>query len=172
MRDFPFLTPRPLQSNDPVAAFDCGVEELNRYLQRHAFQAQAGDGARTYASFTKAEDPEIAGYYTLAYGSVEFEQAPGRVTKGLARHPVPVMLLARLAVDKRAGGRGLGTELLRDAMLRTLSAAEIAGLRAVIVDAKNEAAKRFYEKFGFEPFLDNPFRLSLILKDVRALLRR
>lgn len=168
MSDFPFLKPRPLASSDPVAGFDCGAEELNRYLQKHAFQAQAGDGARTYVSLLGSD---IAGYYTLAYGSVEFEAAQGRVTKGLARHPVPVMLLARLAVDVRFGGHGLGTELLRDALLRTLSAADIAGLRAVVVDAKNDGARRFYEKFHFEPFADNPLRLSLILKDVRALLR-
>lgn len=102
---------------------------------------------------------------------VEFAAAPGRVTKGLARHAVPVMLLARLAVDRRFAGKGLGTELLRDALLRTLSAADIAGLRAVVVDAKDEAAKGFYEKFGFEAFPGNSFRLSLILKDVRALVR-
>lgn len=168
MRKLPFLTPRPLKSKDPVSGFDCGVEELNRYLQKHAFQTQAGDGARTYVSFSQID---IAGYYTLAYGSVEFEKAPGRVTKGLAHHPVPVMLLARLAVDKQFSGKGLGTELLRDALLRTLAAADIAGLRAIIVDAKNNEAKRFYEKFGFEAFLDNPSRLSLILKDVRAILK-
>jgi GNAT superfamily N-acetyltransferase len=168
MPDFAFLKPRPLASSDPVAGFDCGVEELNRYLQKHALQAQAGDGARSYVSLLGSD---IAGYYTLAYGSVEFGTAPSRVTKGLARHPVPVMLLARLAVDVRFGGQGLGTELLRDALLRTLAAADIAGLRAVVVDAKDDVAKRFYEKFHFEPFADNPFRLSLILKDVRALLR-
>lgn len=168
MLKFPFQTPRPLKSSDPIAGFACGVEELDRYLQKHAFQAQAGDGARTYVTFS---DSDLAGYYTLAYGSVEFEKAPGRVTKGLARHPVPVMLLARLAVDKQFSGKGLGTELLRDALLRTLAAADIAGLRAIIVDAKNEDAKKFYEKFGFEPFIDNPFRLSLILKDVRTLLK-
>ena len=168
MSDFPFLKPRPLTSSDDVAGFDCGVEELNRYLQKHAFQAQAGDGARSYVSFSGSD---IAGYYTLAYGSVEFGAAPSRVTRGLARHPVPVMLLARLAVDVRFSGHGLGTELLRDALLRTLAAADIAGLRAVVVDAKDDAARRFYRKFHFEPFADNPFRLSLILKDVRALLR-
>lgn len=168
MLDFPFQTPRPLKSSDPVSTFHCGVDELDRYLQKHAFQAQAGDGARTYVTFS---DSLIAGYYTLAYGSVEFEKAPGRVTKGLARHPVPVMILARLAVSQQFSGKGLGTELLRDALLRTLAAADIAGLRAIIVDAKNEQAKKFYEKFGFEPFIDNPFRLSLILKDIRALLK-
>jgi predicted N-acetyltransferase YhbS len=81
------------------------------------------------------------------------------------------MLLARLAVDKRFTGKGLGTELLRDALFRTIAAADIAGLRAVVVDAKDEAVKQFYVKFGFEAFLDQPFRLALILKDVRALLR-
>lgn len=168
MADFPFSTPKPLAASDAVVDFDCGIEELNRYLRKHAFQAQSGDGARTYVSFSGGQ---IAGYYTLAYGSVEFETAPVRVTKGLARHPVPVMLLARLAVDKSFFAKGLGTELLRDALLRTLAAAAIAGLRAVIVDAKNEAAKEFYLKFNFEPFPDNGFRLSLILKDVRALLK-
>lgn len=78
------------------------------------------------------------------------------------------MLLARLAVDRRHKGRGLGKELLRDAMLRTLNAAEIAGLRAIVVDAKDKSAKAFYRRFGFEPFKDEPMRLSLILKDVRA----
>jgi GNAT superfamily N-acetyltransferase len=167
MREFPFLTPRLLTSSDSVSEFDCGSEELNRYLQKHALQAQAGDGARSYVALSGTA---IAGFYTLAFGSVEFGAAPSRVTKGLARHPVPVMFLARLAVDLRFGKQGLGTELLRDALLRTLAAADIAGLRAVVVDAKDEVAKRFYEKFNFEPFADNAFRLSLILKDVRKLL--
>ncbi|MFN0125515.1 MAG: GNAT family N-acetyltransferase [Verrucomicrobiales bacterium] len=168
MPDFPFFKPRLLASSDPVAGFDCGVEELNRYLHKHAYQAQAGDGARSYVSLSGSV---IAGYYTLAYGCVEFGAAPSRVTKGLARHPVPEMLLARLAVERKFSGRGLGKELLRDALLRTLAAADIAGLRAVVVDAKDEAAKGFYENFHFEPFADHPMRLALILKDVRAMLR-
>jgi GNAT superfamily N-acetyltransferase len=167
MHDFPFFSPRLLSKSDSIVGFDSGEDELDQYLKKHALQNQAGEGARTYVSLIESE---VAGFYTLAYGSVEFEKAPGRVTKGLARHPVPVILLARVAVDKRFSGKGLGTELLRDALLRTLEAANIAGLRAVIVDAKSEAAKRFYKKFGFEPFPDNPFRLSLILKDVRRLL--
>ena len=168
MHDFPFFTPRPLKSSDSVSEFDCGVEELNNYLHRHAYQAQTGEGARTYLSYSGTV---LSGYYTLAYGAVEFATAPGRVTKGLARHPIPAMLLARLAVDKRFTGKGLGTELLRDALFRTISAADIAGLRAIVVDAKDEAAKQFYVKFGFEAFQDQPFRLALILKDVRALLK-
>ena len=165
-KPFDFTEPRALTSKDPVADFDCAVEILNRYLQKHAFQAQQGEGARTYVTFSK--DGIIAGYFTLAYGSVEHEKAPERVTKGLARHPIPVMLLARLAVDRRFKGQGLGKELMRDAMLRTLSAAEIAGLRAIVVDAKDSAAKVFYERYGFEPFKDEPMRLALILKEVRA----
>lgn len=165
-KPFDFTEPRALTSKDSVADFDCEVEILNRYLQKHAFQAQQGEGARTYVTFSK--DGIIAGYFTLAYGSVEHGKTPERVTKGLARHPVPVMLLARLAVDRRFKGQGLGKELMRDAMLRTLSAAEIAGLRAIVVDAKDSAAKAFYERYGFEPFKDEPMRLALILKDVRA----
>lgn len=163
---FDFTEPRSITSKDPVAGFDCEVEILNRYLQKHAFQAQQGEGARTYVTFSK--DGIIAGYFTLAYGSIEHEKAPERVTKGIARHPIPVMLLARLAVDKRFKGQGIGKELMRDAMLRTLNAAEIAGLRAIVVDAKDDAAKAFYQRYGFEPFKDEPMRLSLILKDVRA----
>jgi GNAT superfamily N-acetyltransferase len=165
-QSFDFTEPRAITSKDPVADFDCEVEILNRYLQKHAFQAQQSEGARTYVTFSK--DGSIAGYFTLAYGSVEHEKAPERVTKGIARHPIPVMLLARLAVDKHFKGQGLGKELLRDAMLRTLNAAEIAGLRAIVVDAKDDAAKTFYERYGFEFFKDEPMRLSLILKDVRA----
>lgn len=169
MPEFAFSAPRPLRPGDPVDEFDCGVDELNRYLSKHALQAQGGDGARTYVSFSAGK---IAAYYTLAYGAVEYAEAPARTTKGLSRHPVPVLLLARLATDERFKGQGLGTEMLRDALLRTLSAAEIAGLRAVVVDAKNDGAKRFYERFGFESFPGNPYRLNLILKDVRAILNR
>lgn len=169
MPDFPFSSPRVLQSDDPVAEFDCGEDDLNRYLQKHALQAQSGDGARSYVTFS---DGKTAGYYTLAYGSVEVVEAPARMSKGLARHPVPVMLLGRLAVDREFVGQGLGTELLRDALFRTLSAADIAGLRAVVVDAKGDTAKRFYERFGFEAFPESPYRLFLILKDVRGIVKR
>ena len=108
----------------------------------------------------------------MAYGSVEPEKAPQRVTKGLARHPVPVMLLARLAVDRRFQGRSLGGELLRDALIRILAAADIAGLRAVIVDAKDEPARRFYQRYGFESFPGDSLRLALLVKDARILVAK
>ena len=161
-----FLQPRVLDKADPVAVFDCGVEKLNRFLERYAYQSQQSQGARTYVSLS--EDGKLAGFYTLAYGSVEYEDGPERTRKGLARHDVPVMVLARLAVAKEFQGGGLGKQLLRDALLRTLQAADIAGLRAVVVHAKDEDAKRFYERFRFEPFPPESFKLALLLKDLRA----
>jgi len=160
------LQPRLLESSDPVSGFDCGKEELNRFIERYAYQSQQSQGARTYVSLS--EDGKLAGYYTLAYGSVEYEAVPERTRKGLARHDVPVMVLARLAVATEFQGQGLGKQLLRDALLRTLQASAIAGLRAVVVHAKDEDAKRFYERFRFEAFPSEPFRLALLLKDLRA----
>ena len=161
-----FLQPRLLEKGDPVAGFDCGADELNRFIERYAYQSQQSQGARTYVSLS--EDGKLAGYYTLAYGSVENEEVPERTRKGLARHDVPVMVLARLAVAREFQGAGLGKQLLRDALLRTLQAAEIAGLRAVVVHAKDENAKRFYERYRFEPFPAEPFKLALLLKDLLA----
>jgi len=163
-----FLEPRPLQKDDPVAGFDCGKEALNLFLQKFAFQSQQGQSAKTYITLTGSG--ELAGYYTLAYGSVEHQDAPARTKKGLAKHPVPVMVLARLAVARKFHGAGLGKHLLRDALLRTLQAADIAGLRAIVVHAKDEDAKRFYERYRFEQFPSDPLKLALLLKDLRALL--
>jgi GNAT superfamily N-acetyltransferase len=161
-----FFEPRPLRADDAVSAFDCGSGELNRFLERFAWQGQQGQSARTYV--TVSDSGEVAGYYTLAYGSVEHADAPERTRKGLAKHPVPVMVLARLAVAQKFQGRGIGKHLLRDALLRTLQAADIAGLRAVVVHAKDEGARRFYEKYRFEPFPGDPLKLALLLKDLRA----
>jgi len=160
-----FLQPRVLRKEDPVAGFTCGSEALNRFLERYAFQSQQSQSARTYVCLT--DDGKLAGYYTLAYGSVDYDGAPERARKGLARHEIPVMILARLAVATEFQGQGLGKHLLRDALLRTLQAADIAGLRAVIAHAKDEAAKAYYEKFHFEPFPSEPLKLALLLKDLR-----
>lgn len=162
-----FLAPRPLQKDDPVTGFDCGKEALNTFLERFAIQSQQSQSAKTYVSLTGSG--ELAGYYTLAYGSVEHEDAPPRTRKGLAKHPVPVMILARLAVARKFRGAGLGRHLLRDALLRTIQAADIAGLRAVVVHAKDDEARRFYEHYRFEPFPSDPLKLALLLKDLRAL---
>jgi GNAT superfamily N-acetyltransferase len=102
-------------------------------------------------------------------GEVTYADAAERLKKGLARHPVPVMLLARLAVSVQAQGRGLGTGLLKDAMLRTLPAADIAGIRALVVHSKDENVRRFYEHLGFLPSPTDPLHLYLLIKDIRHL---
>src|SRR5205807_9714306 len=110
----------------------------------------------------------IVGYYTLVYGSTEWDDAPEKIRKGLGKYPIPILLLARLAIDLREKGRGLGKGLLKDALLRAVSAADIAGLRAVVVHAKDDNAKAFYEYFGFIASPTNPYRLFLTIKDIKA----
>jgi len=149
-------------------AFDCGVPALNEYLKKYALQNQKKHAARTYVA-TRAN--RIVGYYSLAYGSVSLEEAPQTVKSGLPRHPIPVILLARLAVDSAEQGSGLGAALLKDALLRTIQAAEIAGLRAILVHAKEDPAKRFYEKFGFEPSPIDAYHLFLRFSDILWSLR-
>ena len=115
-----------LRRDHPVEGFDCGREELNRYLLRYAWQNQQAVAAQTYLGVA---GEVIAGYHTLTVGQVILEDAPVRLNKGLAKHPIPIMLLARLAIDRRWQGRSVGRALLRDAMQRTLQAADIAGIR-------------------------------------------
>ena len=163
-----FAPVRKLAADDPIDAFDCGQPDLNRYLQRHAWNNQKANSAQTYVACAGFI---IAGYHTLSVAGVDYSHTPARVAKGLARHPVPVMLLARLAVDRAFQGQGLGRALLKDALLRTLQAADIAGIRAVIVYAKNEAARRWYLRFGFEPGPIIPMHLFLLLKDIQHTIR-
>jgi GNAT superfamily N-acetyltransferase len=137
---------------------------LNRYLKRYAWQNQQAGAGQTYVGLV---GDEVVVYHTLTVGHVLPEQAPDRVVKGLARHPVPLMVLARLAVDLRWQGTGLGAGLLKDAMLRTVQAADIAGIRGMAVHAKDEEARRFYERFDFEPSPTDPLHLFVLLKDVR-----
>src|ERR1039458_6623053 len=158
-----------LRRDHGVDAFDCGREELNRYLQRYAWQNQQAGAAQTYVGLV---GEAIVGYHTLAVGQVMLEDAPARLTKGLTRHPVPIMLLARLATDHRWQGQGVGKALLRDAMQRTLQAADIPGIRALAVHAKDDAARRFYEHFDFVPSPTDPLHLFVLLKDVRRVFGR
>jgi GNAT superfamily N-acetyltransferase len=156
-----------LRRDHPVENFDCGREELNRYLVRYAWQNQQAGAAQTYVGMV---GEVIVGYHTLTVASVTVEDAPERLTKGLAKHPVPIMLLARLATDHRWQGQGVGKALLRDAMQRTLQAADIAGIRALAVHAKDEEARRFYEHFDFFPSPTDPMHLFVLLKDVRRII--
>ena len=156
-----------LRRDHPLEGFDCGQEELNRYLLCYAWQNQQAGAAQTYIGLL---GDTVVGFHTLTVGEVIHENAPERLTKGLARHPVPIMLLARLAVDRRWHGQGVGKALLKDAMQRTLQAADIAGIRAFAVHAKDEAARHFYEHFNFIPSPIDPLHLFVLLKDVRRLL--
>jgi len=151
-----------------VEGFDCGSDALNRFLIRYAYQSQQAGASQTYVVLA---DGEVAGYYTLVVGQVEHDEAPERMKKGLARHPIPVMLLARMAVASTWQGKGLGAGLLKDAMWRTLGAADIAGIRAIEVHAKDDDAKTFYERFDFISSPTDPYHLFMLLKDVRVFLK-
>jgi GNAT superfamily N-acetyltransferase len=149
-----------------VDAFDCGEEPLNRFLVRHAFQNQQANASQTYVGLS---GDDVIGFHTLVVGDVAYEGAPERLTKGLARHPVPVMLLARLAVSLDWQRKGVGGGLLRDAILRTLQAADIAGIRAFTVHAKNDNARAFYTRYGFVESPTDPLHLYVLIKDLRNL---
>ena len=154
-----------LHRSHAVDEFDCGREALNRFLARYALQNQQAGASQTYVALAAGT---VTGYYTLVVGQVEYDAAPERLTKGVARHPVPIMLLARLAIAKPWQGQGLGAGLLKDAMQRTLRAADIAGIRAFAVHAKDDEAKAFYEHFGFSPLPSDPYHLFRLLKDIRT----
>jgi GNAT superfamily N-acetyltransferase len=170
------MDPETLPLNPPVlldpghdlSAFDCGVPALNDYLRKYAWLNQQANAARTYVA---ARGGCVVGYYTLAAGSVRREEVTTRVAKGLARHPVPVILLARLATTRSEQGNGLGAALLKDALLRAAQAADLIGCRAVLVQAKDENAQAFYRRFGFEPSPVDPLHLYLLLKDIQASLK-
>jgi GNAT superfamily N-acetyltransferase len=148
-----------------VDGFDCGHEALNRYLIKFAWANQQANAASTYLALN---DDEVIGFHTLVFGHVEYDGAAKRVAKGLARHPVPVMVLARLAVSAAWQGQRIGSGLLKDAVLRTLQAAEIVGLRAMLVHAKDADAAAFCARFGFEPSPTDPLHLFRLVKDLAA----
>lgn len=151
-----------------LSPFDCGNAALNDWLKRFALLNQRGDAAQTYVVHRRRA---VVGYYSLAVGSVHPEEATDRAAKGQARRPIGVILLARLAVDQREKGKGLGKALLKDALLRINGAADIVGARAVLVHAIDTTAAEFYKHFDFEPSPVDPFTLMLLMKDLRASLR-
>jgi GNAT superfamily N-acetyltransferase len=153
-----------LQRQHAVESFTCGQPELDRFLILHALQAQQSNSSQTYIALNGAE---VVGFYSLVTGHVEHADAPPRVVKGMPRHPVPLLVLARLAVHTSMQGEGLGSGLLLDAMSRTLQVADIAGVRALAVHAKDEQAAAFYRHFGFEPSPTDPHHLFRIIKDIR-----
>jgi GNAT superfamily N-acetyltransferase len=155
-----------LARHHAIAGFDCGEEPLNRFLERYALTNQQASASQSYLGLA---DETVIGFYTLVVSEVSYEGAPSRLTKGLARHPVPIMLLARLAVSVNWQGKGIGPGLLKDAMLRTLQAADIAGIRALAVHAKHDRARAFYEHFDFVPSPTDPLHLFVLIKDLARL---
>ena len=153
-----------LHASHAVAEFDCGVDALNRFIRVHALNSQRAGSAQTYVAVV---NDTVAGFHSLTVGDVLYQDAPERLAKGLPRHPVPVMIVARLAVERRSGGQGLGSGLLLDALRRTKMVSEIAGVRGVVVHAKDEAAAAFYRHFGFAEFPQKPLTLFRLLKDIR-----
>lgn len=148
-----------------VTVFESTSSDLNDFLKRFARQNEKKGGSRTYVA---VEGAKVVGYYSLAASSVLHELAADGLKAGLERNPIPTLLLARLAVDKRCSGIGIGARLLRDALSRALSVSRKVGVRAVIVHAKDESAKAFYERFGFLPLPDNQLHLYLSTKDIEA----
>lgn len=148
-------------------AFDCGQTALNQFLQRYALVNQKANSAQTYVC---CQGRVVVGFYSLAVGSADPQAVPSSVMKGIARHPGPVMILARLAVDKEHQGKKLGQALLKHALLRTAQAADIAGIRCLLVHAKDDAARRWYETWECEPSPTDPYHLFQMLKDLKNLL--
>ena len=163
----PPLTEKLAPHHD-LSAFDCGKTSLNDWLKRFALINQRNDSARTYVL---SRTGRVIAYYSLTAGAVRKEESPERVAKGLAKHPIGVILLARLAVDRCAQGEGLGKALLMDALVRCWEAADAVGARAVLVHALDEPPAAFYRRFGFEPSPLNPNQLMLLMKDLRATLK-
>ena len=137
--------PEKLSEDHDLAGFDCGEPVLDDWLRRRARANEESGSSRTYVV---CAEKRVVGYYTLAVGAVAHVGAPGRVKRNMP-DPIPVMVLGRLAVDKDFQERGIGSGLLRDAVQRSVQAAEIAGIRAILVHAISEAAKRFYQGYGF-----------------------
>ena len=159
-----------LTKSHDLSRFDCGTHEsLNLWLKKYAVQNHANDSARTYVVHRNSA---VVGYYAISAGSVSKESATARMAHGLANHPVPVSLLARLAVHKEEQGSGLGKALLKDALLRIERAADILGIRAVLAHAIDQQARAFYEKFDFDPCPGDDLHLMLLIKDLRKLLGR
>lgn len=164
-----FSRPELLTASHDVEGFDCGAEALDAFLKHHALGNQSNNSARTFVS---TREGRVVGYYSLCAGAADYEQTPERIRKGLARHPVPVVLLARLAVDASTQGEGLGLSLLQDVFGRFMAVQETIGARALLAHAKDDKAKSFYEKWGFVASEDFPLHLYMLTKDIRATLGR
>lgn len=164
-----YTAPERLRPDHDLSEFDCNVESLNDWLKRRAYANEQSGASRTYVvcASTHPNSTCVVAYYCLATGAIAIAQAPGNVRRNMP-DPIPVMVLGRLAVDQSHQGQGLGQALLRDAILRTLQASEIVGIRAILVQAIDETAGKFYERFGFIRAPMDATLWMLRLQDARA----
>lgn len=167
MSDVRFSHPELLE-RQRTDGFSCGRSALDGWLVEHARTATAAGSARTYVVTDRQRRDRVVGFTALTAAAVESREAPPRVRVGMPRQPIPVVLLARLAVDTSVQGLGVGAFLLADAMRRTLAAADVIAVRALLVHAKDEAARGFYRRFGFTSSPSDPLHLMLLVKDLRA----
>ena len=158
--------PQPLDPRHRLDEFDCGKPALTDWLLRHARQAQGSGSAR---SFVVCDGDRLAAYYSLTVGQIDTLEAPERVRKGMGQYPIPLVILARLAVDLDYQRRGLGFSLLQDAIHRAIAVAEHAGIRALLTQPLDAQADAFYRCFGFEPLPMGERHLILLLKDARRM---
>jgi GNAT superfamily N-acetyltransferase len=156
-----------LSKSHNLKNFDCGNSDLNNFLIKHALKNQQSDSSTTYIACL---ENDVIGYYTLTVASVIHENAPPRISKGLPKYPIPVALLARLAVSKKFQKKSIGRGLLKNCLIRVNQAADLIGIRALLVHAKDEKARGWYQQFDFEPSPTDPLHLFLMLKDIRAIL--
>jgi GNAT superfamily N-acetyltransferase len=159
--------PQALEISHALKGFNCGKPSLDDWLVRHAGQAQASGSAKTYVV---TDGARVVGYYSLTVGQIDTLEAPHRVRKGMGAYPIPVVILARMAVERRDQGRGIGVGMLQDAIRRTIAVAERAGVRALLTHPIDEEAARFYLRFGFEASPAREQQLLLLLKDARRVL--
>jgi predicted N-acetyltransferase YhbS len=152
-----------LDAHHDRSTFDSGNDDLDGWLRRHAIAAQQMDSART---FVLTKQDRVVGYFSLTMGSVLRQDAPAKLVRGLPAYPVGMVLLARLAVDRREQGSGLGGTLLAEALRRAVAAGDAAAARLVVVDAIDQNAARFYERHGFLPAPEHPLRLYRRMKDI------
>lgn len=158
----------PIGRHHDRKSFDCGSADLNEYLDRYARQNHESGGAKTFVAVSPAEPTRVLGFYSISPGGLAFARVPAKLTKKLGRYDVPVFRLARLAIDRSMQGQGLGGELLLTAGERALAvAAEVGGV-AIAIDAKDEKAARWYERFGALALLDDPLKLILPLGIIAA----
>ena len=160
--------PQPLDASHRLDEFDCGKPALTDWLLRHARQAQSSGSART---FVVCDDERVAGYFSLTVGQIDTLEAPERMRRGMAQYPIPLVILARLAIDLDYQRRGLGFSLLQDAIRRTVAIAEHAGIRALLTHPIDAQADAFYRRFGFEATPAHDRQLILLLKDARRFVR-